>query len=112
MWRLECEAEMRLLLVEATGGAYQLPDKGMVGPHAVFDPAILDTPALDEAFVAQQDENQWAVRVKHRGRISTIVYPFNPLDAVGWKGDLAPVRVNWRDIRRAEGSLLPQQRRL
>ena len=24
---------------------------------------------------------------------------FNPLDAIGWKGDLAPVRVNWRDIR-------------
>ena len=56
MWRLECEAEMRLLLVEATGGAYQLPDKGMVGPHAVFDPAILDVPAIDDAFAAQQDE--------------------------------------------------------
>ena len=28
-----------------------------------------------------------------------MTFPFNPLDAVGWKGDLAPVRLNWRDIR-------------
>ena len=98
-WRIEATQPVFMLLIESTDGAYQLPDKGMVGPHAVFDPAVLDTPAIDEAFVAQQDENQWSVRVKHRGRISTIVYPFNPLDAVGWKGDLAPVRINWRDIR-------------
>ena len=32
-------------------------------------------------------------------QISTITYPFNPLDAVGWKGNLAPVKLNWRDIR-------------
>jgi homogentisate 1,2-dioxygenase len=99
MWRLETEAPLKLLLVEATGGAYRLPDKGLVGPHAVFDAAILDTPAIDPAFLDQQDEREWAVRVKRGGRLSTIVYPFNPLDAIGWKGDLAPVRINWRDIR-------------
>ena len=99
MWRLESDGPVRLLLIEATGGAYQLPDRGMVGPHAIFDPAVLDTPAIDDAFLAQQDEKEWEVRVRHRGRESRIFYPFNPLDAVGWKGDLAPVRVNWRDIR-------------
>ena len=31
--------------------------------------------------------------------ITTITYPFNPLDAIGWKGNLAPVKLNWRDIR-------------
>ena len=31
--------------------------------------------------------------------MSTITYPFNPLDAVGWKGNLVPVKLNWRDIR-------------
>ena len=48
---------------------------------------------------AQQDESEWEVQVKSRGAVSRIVYPFNPLDAIGWKGDLSPVRVNWRDIR-------------
>jgi homogentisate 1,2-dioxygenase len=99
MWRLESTGPMRILMIEATGGAYMLPDKGMVGPHAIFDPAVLDTPAIDERFVAQQDESEWQVQVKARGGVTTITYPFNPLDAVGWKGDLAPVRVNWRDIR-------------
>jgi homogentisate 1,2-dioxygenase len=99
MWRLESSEPMRLLLIEATGGSYSLPDKGMLGPHAIFDPAVLDTPLMDERFFAQQDEMEWEVLVKNRGKVSKIVFPFNPLDAVGWKGDLAPVRVNWRDIR-------------
>ncbi len=99
MWRLQADEAMRLLLIEATGGSYMLPDKGLVGPHAIFDPAVLDTPKLDESFLAQQDESDWVVNVKSRGQITRVYYPFNPLDAVGWKGDLAPVRVNWRDIR-------------
>jgi len=99
MWRLESNAPMVMLLIEATGGSYMLPDKGMLGPHAIFDPAILDVPALDERFFEQQDDSEWEIQVKSRGNISKIIYPFNPLDAIGWKGDLVPVRVNWRDIR-------------
>ena len=33
-----------------------LPDRGMLGPHAIFDPAVLETPKIDDAFRAQQDE--------------------------------------------------------
>ena len=99
MWRVYNFAPVRMLLIEATGGSYMLPDKGMLGPHAIFDPAVLDLPAIDDRFLAQQDESEWQVSVKSRGVISRITFPFNPLDAVGWKGDLAPVRVNWRDIR-------------
>lgn len=99
MWRIEAEQPVRLLMIEASGGSYQLPDKGMLGPHAIFDPAVLDTPEINERFRDQQDEENWEVQVKSRGQRSIISYPFNPLDAVGWKGDLSPVRVNWRDIR-------------
>lgn len=98
-WRMESGAPMQILLIEASGGSYSLPDKGMLGPHAIFDPAVLDTPAINERFIAQQDESEWEVQIKSRGRISKMAFPFNPLDAIGWKGDLAPVRVNWRDIR-------------
>ncbi len=71
----------------------------MLGPQALFDPAVLDTPRMDEAFRAQQDEQRWQVRIKRRGAVSTVTYPYNPLDAVGWHGELAPVRLNVRDIR-------------
>ncbi len=99
MWRLECREPVSALLIEATNGGYQLPDKGLVGPHAIFDPAVLEVPAIDEAFLAQQSEESWRVLIKRRGAVSTVTYPFNPLDAVGWKGDLAPVRLNVADIR-------------
>ncbi|RUO44618.1 homogentisate 1,2-dioxygenase [Idiomarina aquatica] len=98
-WRLEPDEKMELLMIEATNGAYQLPEKGIVGNHAVFDPAVLDTPAIDDAFKAQYSEQRWQVYVKRHQQISTITYPYNPLDAIGWHGDLAPVRLNWRDIR-------------
>jgi len=100
MWRIDVKEPMSALLIEATGSSYQLPDRGLVGAHAIFDPAILDAPKLDDAFRAQQEETrEWRVRIKRRQQISTVTYPFNPLDAVGWHGDLAPVRLNVADIR-------------
>ena len=77
-----------------------LPDKGLVGPHAIFDPAMLDTPAHRRGVPrAAGRARDWQVEIKRRGAISTVTYPYNPLDAVGWHGDLAPVRLNVRDIR-------------
>ena len=99
MWRVVPKTCTVTLLIEATNAAYQLPDRGLLGPHAIFDPAILDTPKLDEQFRAQSNECEWKVEINRRGEISTVTYPFNPLDAVGWKGNLCAVRLNWRDIR-------------
>jgi len=99
MWRLAPSAHTLSLLIEATNDAFKLPERGLLGPHAVFDPAILDTPKIDDAFRAQQGEYEWQVKVRRRNAFSTVTYPFNPLDAIGWKGNLAPVKLNWRDIR-------------
>ncbi|GLX12680.1 putative dioxygenase [Pseudomonas straminea] len=98
-WRIEPTAPSHFLLVENTDGAYQLPEKGLLGGQAIFDPAVLDHPRIDDTFKAQQDENTWQIRIKRRNQISTVTYPYNPLDAVGWHGDNTVVRVNWRDIR-------------
>jgi homogentisate 1,2-dioxygenase len=103
MWRTVFDGPAEVLMVEATGDSYRLPDRGMAGPQAIFDPGVLDTPRIDEAFRAQQTpegrEETWQVRIKRDGAVSTVTYPFNPLDAVGWQGTLAPVRLNVRDIR-------------
>jgi len=99
-WRLECAEPVMALLIESTNGDYKLPDKGILGPHAIFDPAMLDIPAIDDAFEAQATKpGEWKVQIKRLGEVSTVTYPFNPLDAVGWKGDLSVVRINVRDIR-------------
>lgn len=99
MWRLNVQAPVLALLLEATNDSYRLPEKGLVGNQAIFDPAILDTPIIDDAFLAQQSETEWRVVVRKNNQLSTITYPFNPLDAVGWHGTLMPMRLNWRDIR-------------
>jgi len=100
LWRVECAEPLAALAIEATSSSYSLPEKGLVGAHALFDPAMLDIPRLDDAFRAQQcDEAPWDVKVKRRGALSTITYPFNPLDAIGWHGDLSVARINVKDIR-------------
>ena len=100
MWRLSPSSPTATLTVEATNAHFTLPDRGLLGPHAVFDPAILDMPVMDEAFRAHQDEPGAArVAIKKRGQVSIATFPYNPLDAVGWHGDLAPVRLNVKDIR-------------
>jgi homogentisate 1,2-dioxygenase len=100
MWRLRCATPTRVLMIQATGSHFTLPDKGLLGPHAIFDPAMLDTPVMDEVFRAHQAEaGAVAVEIKKRDQVSVATYPYNPLDAVGWHGELAPARLNVRHIR-------------
>jgi homogentisate 1,2-dioxygenase len=98
-WRVECEGKAEILMMEATEDSFALPDRGIVGRHALFDLAVLDTPRINDRFKAQQGEFETQVRIKRCNQITTVTFPFNPLDAVGWHGDCVPVRLNWRDIR-------------
>jgi homogentisate 1,2-dioxygenase len=63
----------------------------------LYDPAVLVTP--DPAPVADASPREWEVRIKVEGEFSKIVYPFNPIDVIGWKGDLTAWKLNMRDIR-------------
>jgi homogentisate 1,2-dioxygenase len=100
MWRLAPSEPCAILMIEATNTHYRLPDRGLMGGHAQFDPAMLDTPEMDTGFRVHQDEpGEVRVEIKKRGQVSVATYPYNPLDAVGWHGDLAPVRLNVRHIR-------------
>jgi homogentisate 1,2-dioxygenase len=78
MWRLAPAKPTLSLMVEATNDHFTLPEKGLVGRHAIFDPAMLDTPQIDDAFRRQQDERTWKVSVKRRNTLSTVTYPVQP----------------------------------
>ena len=100
MWRLSPTEPTAILMIQATNTHFTAPDKGLLGGHAIFDPAMLDTPKMDDAFcVHQAQEGEVQVEIKKRGEVSVATYPYNPLDAVGWHGDLAPVRINVKDLR-------------
>ncbi len=99
-WRIEVNEPVAMLMIEATNSGYQMAERGLVGQHAIYDPAMLEYARIDEPFLAQQNSHQqWQVKLKSRQRLNTITYPFNPLDAQGWKGNLTAFKLNWRDIR-------------
>ena len=76
-------------------GEYRLPDKGILGKHALFDPGVLETPEPQP----HDEEGEFEVRVKRDHGYTKLVYPFHPLDVVGWQGDLCPLRLNVADFR-------------
>jgi homogentisate 1,2-dioxygenase len=84
------------VLVIASTDEIGLPDRGIVGRHALFDPALLDVPTLS---APPEPHRPWKLVVQRQGRFSTITYPHNPITTVGWKGDLSVWRLNVADIR-------------
>jgi homogentisate 1,2-dioxygenase len=93
--RFDGDEPTELLVVEALEGRMQLPDRGLLGRHALFDPAVLEVPEPEP----RDEQGEFEIRLLRRGTTTTITYPFHPFDVVGWKGDLAPWRLNVDDIR-------------
>ncbi|MGI8938852.1 MAG: homogentisate 1,2-dioxygenase, partial [Iamia sp.] len=93
--RVEPASPTALLVVSALGSRFRLPDRGLLGRHAQFDPAVVEVPeaeAVDEA-------GDFTVVVRRGGEDTHVHYPFHPCDVVGWKGDLAPMRLPVEAIR-------------
>ena len=102
-YRLVPTSETRLLIVETTG-ELAVPDRGMLGQHALFDPAVLRVPSPDERSqlapgLAGCRHDEWRVVIQRQGALTSVFYPHCPLDVVGWKGTLTVWQLNVRDIR-------------
>lgn len=95
VYRLHPDQETALLITEAFS-EISLPDRGMLGQHALFDPAVIRVPEPD---LAANQAGQWAVKVQRLNQISTITYPFYPINTAGWKGNLTVWQLNVSDIR-------------
>ena len=93
------ETDQRYLLIESFSEV-TIPDRNQLGPNAIFDPAMVDTPELEPyEAIPEGGLREWAVHIKRENAITKVYYPFNPLDVVGWKGDLTVWRINVKDIR-------------
>lgn len=79
----------------------QLPDRGMLGRHAQFDYSVMRTPVLPSAErkTGATAKGEFELRIKREGEWTKVFYPWNPMNAAGWKGDLAPWALNVDDIR-------------
>jgi homogentisate 1,2-dioxygenase len=75
--------------------------KGMVGMHAIFDMGAVTIPDFEPYDKSKENSNgkEYEIRIKRLGEYTSLFYPYNPLDVVGWKGDLTVFKINMRDIR-------------
>jgi homogentisate 1,2-dioxygenase len=95
-YRLTPTAETTALVIESTGEV-SLPDRGLLGRHALFDTDVIEVPTPAATLAGDVCKT---LKVQRAGRLTTIEYPFDPLaTTVGWKGDLSVWRLNVRDIR-------------
>jgi homogentisate 1,2-dioxygenase len=96
-FRLMPEDADSLLLVVETPQPIRLCEHEQVGRHTPVDPTVLQVPDVADYGWPKQDE--WELRIKHKGAHTSIFYRNNPMNVVGWKGDLFPFKLNVRDIR-------------
>ncbi|MQY29449.1 homogentisate 1,2-dioxygenase [Nocardia aurantia] len=96
-YRMVPETTDNLFYVVRTTGPIGFPERGVLGQYVPFDFGVLETPEPDPA--RGDESGEWEVVVEQTGRLSSIFYPFDPMDVVGWQGTVAPFRLNIRDIR-------------
>ncbi|MFO0663932.1 MAG: homogentisate 1,2-dioxygenase [Polyangiaceae bacterium] len=98
-FRLAPTSASSFLVIETTG-ELRVPDRGLLGQHALFDPAVLRVPTPGEtSTLAASPNGEWELRIARERALTRVFYPYCPLDTVGWKGTLSVTKLNVRDIR-------------
>jgi homogentisate 1,2-dioxygenase len=85
---------MKILKVESRS-EFEEPARGILGPNALYDQTAKFIP--EAAVGSEHDLSEYHIDIKHRGHVTRVTYPFNPLDAVGWKGSLYPWKISIYD---------------
>jgi homogentisate 1,2-dioxygenase len=74
---------------------FEDPTRGILGPNALYDQTAKFIP--EAAIGSEQNLTDYKITIKYRGKNTVVTYPFNPLDAVGWKGSLYPWKISIYD---------------
>ncbi len=98
-YRIVVESGPSLFLIAEAPEPVGLPERGLLGHHALFDPGVLAVPELPRSTEDREEPREWDVWIKRTGEYTRVVYPFYPMDVVGWKGDLWVAKLNVRDFR-------------
>ncbi len=107
IYRVVAESAETAMLVIESASAIEVPRRyrneyGQMLEHAPFCERDLRVP---EVLETHDEEGQFEVRIKARGRTTAYHYPFHPLDVVGWDGFLYPWAFNISDFEPITGSL-------
>lgn len=75
-------------VVENFGAFFRLPELGPIGSNGLANPRDFSTPVA----AYEDPDRPTQVVVKFLGKLWAADYPHNPLDVVGWHGNLAPYK--------------------
>lgn len=94
-YKLYLKTETKILKVESHS-EFEQPDRGMLGPNALYDQTAIFVPTA--AHGSEQDKKEYKLEIKRLGKITTVTYPYNPLTASGWKGSCYPFKLSIYDF--------------
>jgi len=94
-YRFKPETTQNFFVIFQAASQIQEPERGLLGQHALYDPAVIQTPTPEPMT---ENRAEWEIKIKRQNQLSSVFYPFNPLDIRGWKGDLMVWKINVRDI--------------
>jgi homogentisate 1,2-dioxygenase len=94
-YKVYIDTPSKLLKVESNS-EFEQPERGLLGPNALYDQTAIETP--EASIGSEQDKKEYTISIKHCGEITNVTYPFNPLDAQGWKGSLYPSKLSIYDF--------------
>jgi homogentisate 1,2-dioxygenase len=95
-YRILPETPDNFFLIIQSRTEFDQPERGLIGQHALYDPGVIAVP--EPAPAAPEDGREWEIRIKADDEYSSVFYPFNPIDVVGWKGDLTAWKLNIGDL--------------
>ena len=78
-----------------SGSEFEDPSRGILGPNALYDQTAIVTPQARKG--SDTNPKSFKVEIKRLGKITTVSYPFNPLDVKGWKGSVYPRKLSIYD---------------
>ncbi len=93
-YKIYTQKTLKILKVESSS-EFEEPSRGILGPNALYDQTAIKTP--EAAVGSEQDKSEYVIKIKREGKITSVTYPFNPLDVQGWKGSVYPWKISIYD---------------
>lgn len=99
----------KFLLIETVNGSHIVPPPGYLSKktsqfleHAPYCERDLRVPEMPLSY---DEKGQFEVRIKARDSVHSYIYPYHPLDVVGWDGCYYPYIFNIDDFAPITGKL-------
>ncbi|MCB9060258.1 MAG: homogentisate 1,2-dioxygenase [Halobacteriovoraceae bacterium] len=94
-YKLYPKSPTKVLRIESAS-EFEQPTRGILGPNALYDQTAIRIPEAE--IGSEKGKKEYVLKIKRLGKLTSVTYPNNPLDAKGWKGSVYPWAISIYDI--------------